>query len=246
MVMPLKCKVGSTWEGKYGCFEILEYNSKNDVIVKFLDTGYIKATQSSSVLKGTVKDPYFKNIFGVGCVGETPTSVNGEVKASYHTWRDMIRRCYEAETMLRNPAYVGVTVCDDWLCFANYEKWYDLHYIPTYQVDKDLTILGNRIYCPDACCFIPQRINCIIGAKSYSNKPLPTGVSFHKRDKIYNAKCWDGERLIHLGDFTCVEEACKIYVDFKTTLVRKIAHQYYTSGVITKTVYDNLYNFKFQ
>lgn len=245
MVMPLKYKKGSVYRGKYGDFEIIEYNSKQDIVVMFLNTGYIKSTQSSSILKGTVKDPYFKNIFDVGCVGETTTSLDGVVKTSYHTWRDMIRRCYDTFTILKNPAYVGVTVCEDWLCFSNYELWYDINYIPNFQIDKDLTIIGNRVYRPEACCFLPRRLNCIIGAKSYSGKVLPTGVSLHKRDGVFNAKCWDGYRLVHLGDFSCANDAQEAYIVYKTNLVRSVADEYYKDGIINKVVYNNLCKFIF-
>lgn len=244
--MPLKCKIGSKWEGKYGNLEVLSYESKHKVLVRFIETGHVKFTQSANVMNGKVKDPYYKNIFGVGCVGMSNTSnPDGSIKKSYHSWRGILRRCYDEKSFIKNPTYRGVTVCEDWLCFENYEKWYDKYAREGFHVDKDFTVIGCKIYSPLTCEFIPAKINSIIGKKDITNKKLPTGVSYHTRDKIYNSKCWDGDKLVHLGDYYCPEQAREVYLDYKTNLVREVAEYYYQVGDISEVIRDNLYNFDF-
>ena len=72
-----------------------------------------------------MKDNFYKSVCGVGYLGNTSTSKNKKVKHSYRIWLGMIRRCYDNKDLNKNKAYVGCTVCDEWLCYANFEKWYD-------------------------------------------------------------------------------------------------------------------------
>lgn len=235
---------GSIWTGKYGDFTITTYKSGSKIKVTFLETNYSKYTSAKSVSDGTVKDPYFKNIFGVGCVGETPTSVSGKVKRSYHNWRDMIKRCYSPAASKTDPTYKDVTVCSDWLCFSEYEKWYEDNYVVGWELDKDLTVVGNKLYSPDTCVFVPVRINNLIGNKNLVRKTLPVGVSYHRRDKIYNAKCNVGKVLVHLGDYDCPEEARRVYVSYKSKHIQSVATEAFHNNEINSVVYKNLMDWK--
>lgn len=59
------------------------------------------------------------------------------------------------------PTYEGCTVCDEWLYFSNFKKWFDENYIEGFQLDKDIIIRGNKVYSPQTCCFVPKEINII-------------------------------------------------------------------------------------
>lgn len=239
--------IGSKWSGKYGDLIILEYENKSKILVKFLLTGFEKYTNASAIRKGTVKDPYFPTVASVGSIGNTTSSVNGKVKNSYHTWRGIISRCYEYKK--NTQTYFGkVEVCKEWWCFENFEKWYDEHYIEGYQVDKDLTVLGSKIYSPETCSFIPNRINCIMGKKDYNtvrkHLNLPVGVSYHVRDEKYTAQCFDGEKLQHFGYHDTPEGAFIAYKNFKERLIKSVAEESYKLGEISQTVYENLINYE--
>lgn len=243
MVMPRKLLVGKIYPNKYGNFEVLEYKNKKEVIIKFCNTGSIKKTNSSSCLKGLVKDLYYPTVVGVGFMGETTSSVNGKVKNSYHTWRGMLRRCYqdngEAQT------YYGIiTVCPEWFCYANYEKWYDKNYVEGYEIDKDFTSPNSKIYSPETCSFIPNVINAIMGKKKFNtvrkHKGLPVGVSYHIRDEKYTSQCYDGNKLQHFGYHYTPESAFKEYKVFKEQLIKDTAKRYFSSGCISEQVYKTL------
>lgn len=239
--------VGSVWDGKYGNLIVKDYINKNKVLVRFINTGYEKFTDSSAIRKGTVKDPYFPTVAGVGCIGNTTSSVNGKVKGSYHVWRGMMSRCYEYKKSSRTY-YGEVEVCKEWWCFEVYEKWYNENYIEGYQVDKDLTIAGSKIYSPETCCFIPNRINCIMGKKKYNtirrHENLPVGVSYHIRDGKFTAQCFDGDKLQHFGYHDTPDSAFSAYKEFKEELIKSIALEYYESGSISNAVYKSLMNYK--
>lgn len=92
--------------------------------------------------------------------------------ANSATWRTMLSRCYS----VKNRAYPlyggrGVTVCDDWLEFQKFAKWYETNYVPGWKIDKDLIIPGNKVYSPDGCCLLPEKIHQFI---THGRIGLPT------------------------------------------------------------------------
>lgn len=238
---------GSIWDSNYGQLEILEYINKSKILIKFLNTGYERYTSASNIHSGSVRDVYYPTVVGVGFLGETTVSVNGKVKSSYHVWRGMLYRCYDIDNYA--PTYFNiVVVCEDWKCYAVFEKWYDENYVDGFYLDKDLTVLDCKIYSPETCCFIPNKLNCILGRKDLSkakvHKNLPVGVSYHVRDEKYTSQCFDGDKLQHFGYHDTPEEAFSVYKTFKESLLKTLAEDYYTKGIINQTVYDNLINYE--
>lgn len=249
MVMPRKYGKGYRAVGDYGEFEVLEYVSKKEVLIRFTETGYETTASANNVAKGKVKDPFRPNVWGIGYLGNAKASYkdNGKIrlKVSYNTWSHMLRRCYgfAAENV---KTYQDCSVCDEWLCFENYEKWFDENYIESYHVDKDLKVIGNRIYSPETCVFIPPRINTILGFKTYNSvrkdgfKHLPVGVSWHKRDLVYTARCWDEDKLVSLGYHHTPEAAFYEYKNYKEAVIKRVSKKYYDLGLLDKIVYENL------
>jgi len=145
---------------KYGDFKIIQYKRNNDVTIEFLNTGFITKTQSSHIRRdGQVKDPYAKIIKGVACKGMSNSTSKSK---AYITWIGMVSRCYCKKTQDKHPTYKGCSVCDEWLCFEVFEKWYCENYPKDglkYHLDKDIKVDGNRIYSPETCMFVTQRDN---------------------------------------------------------------------------------------
>jgi hypothetical protein len=247
MIMPRKLIEGEVYENKYGSFKVLSYLNKNNVIVQFLKTGSIKTTNSCNALSGRVKDQYHPTVAGVGCIGNTTSSVDGKVKHSYHTWRGMLERCYNPKKK-QNTYYGVVSVCKEWWCFEEYEKWYDEHFIEGFQVDKDFTVMGCNLYSPDTCCFIPNKINAILGKKTYNTVRkhigLPVGVSYHVRDEKYTSQCYDGNKLQHFGYHDTPEDAFLAYKPMKESYIQDAAQECYAKGEINETVYNNLMSYE--
>lgn len=250
--MPRKYGVGYRATGNYGEFEVVEYIDKSRVRIVFLETGFEVWCASSNVAKGTVRDPYFRSVYGIGYIGNTSTSIRvGDkniLKQAYNTWHDMLRRCC-SDTEGKMRTYEDCYVCEEWLCFENYEIWFDSNFVEGYQVDKDFLYLGNRKYSPNTCVFIPREINATLGyktnntcrKKAYSD--LPVGVSFHKRDKIFTARCWCKGRLKSLGYHATPELAFKAYKEFKESRLKILAEHYFLQGSICEKVYKNLLNY---
>ncbi|PHS02412.1 MAG: hypothetical protein COA78_21060 [Blastopirellula sp.] len=153
-----------------GRCKVLEYIDSSNVVVEFLDTGYICTSEAASVKKGLVKDRLKPNVCGVGFVGvggydaaykRVPTK-------PYVTWKSMLERCY-GNVQKRCPTYKGVTVCNEWHNFQVFAQWFNDNYIDGFQLDKDIKTEGNKIYSPSTCLFVSRKDNSIKAvAKSYT------------------------------------------------------------------------------
>lgn len=92
-------------------------------------------------------------------------------KKSYRVWLSMIYRCYGKNI---RPYYKNCNVCNEWLCYENFEKWFNENYYEIdneiVALDKDIFSCENKIYSPNTCIFVPQRINSAFVMKSYITK----------------------------------------------------------------------------
>ncbi|EGF0806017.1 hypothetical protein IBO29_003916 [Salmonella enterica] len=159
-----KYKNGDVLESSnFGLFTIIDWKSYKSVTIQFHNTGYIKEVKSSALTKRAIKDPYARTVYGVGCLGiGGVASINGKHTRAYKTWGTMLQRCYDDKYQSKYPTYKGCTVCERWLCFANFDKdikhlkgfaeWSDP--VNGYSLDKDILIPNNRVYSPDACMFV--------------------------------------------------------------------------------------------
>ena len=166
-------RLGMTFTSNEGClFFVKEYKSNSDVTVKFMDEhGAEIHTTWQNCRKGQVKNPYFTSVFRVACLGEGDfvTYVNGKDTREYALWKEMLRRCYSDKFHEKQPTYANVTVCERWLCFANFLE--DLPLIENYELwmngeekmslDKDLKQQGikNKVYSLDTVKFVTASEN---------------------------------------------------------------------------------------
>jgi len=143
---------------------ILKYESANDITVQF-ESGYLVSSKYVNFITGNIKDPYSKSVYGKGYLGEGKykASENGKNTKAYAAWNSMLQRCYDKSTSYNLESYVGCTVCDEWLNFQSFAKWYyDNHYKvknKKLHLDKDIKYDGNKIYSPWTCLLVPSDIN---------------------------------------------------------------------------------------
>lgn len=172
---------------------------------------------------------------------------NGSTKGlvSYKLWGNMLIRCYDSKYQEKESTYKGCTVCDEWLYFSNFKKWFDdpaNGYRDGYQLDKDILGNGAKVYSPETCCFVPQEINNMF--TKYTNKDnLHQGLSINRIGRIYTRLGMDGKRKV-LGTFDTSEEAFIVYKEAKESYIKKIAQQYYDEGKIVERTYNALMNYE--
>jgi len=126
----------------------------------------------------------------------------------------MLVRCYDNTSQRLNPAYVGVTVCKDWLKFSNFKSWMETQTWEGLQLDKDIIKVGNKIYAPETCCFVSSALNNMVEGRVTEGKSLPTGVT-QRESGMYSARIRLYSKQTPLGTYKTVEEAHKAYVKAK-------------------------------
>jgi hypothetical protein len=184
-----------------------------------------------------------KYIYGIGI-----NDYEGFIKESdeaYKTWFQMLRRCYNKEWKNEHPTYQDCTVCDEWLYFSNFKKWFDdpnNGYIKGYFLDKDVRVKGNKIYSPETCCFLPPKISSITTQSNALRGALPIGVS--SCENKFRVRLSERNKLIHLGTFNTKEEAFLAYKQEKERHIKELAEEYYKKSEINKAAYEGLLSFK--
>lgn len=182
-------------------------------------------------------------VFGVGI-----NDYNAKVKTkgihldSYVRWKILLQRCYSKKYQASHPRYVGCVVCNEWLSYSSFKKWYDKYYIQGYDLDKDILVKGNKIYSPNTCCFVPHEINILVRDYNYKDKHfnLPTGISYDKLRKKYKS---GGYFNSIQKRFDFINDAISYYNIVKKEYINKIAEEYYKSNKISEKVYIALKNY---
>ena len=234
--------------------KIVEYNGKNDIIVEFQDKYKTKVkAEYGQFKKGRVKNPYHKSVYGVGYIGEGKYKVseNGRQTKAYKTWNHMLMRCYDPYYLNKKPTYRDCIVCNEWHCFQNFAKWYEENVYncnnEKMNLDKDILCRGNKIYSPETCCIIPQRINSLFVKCDASRGKYPIGVYWNKKDNKFRAQCQvldkNGKsKQEYLGYYDNKYEAFQVYKKFKESYIKQVADEY--RNIIPIELYEALYNYE--
>lgn len=151
---------------------------------------------------------------------------------SYKTWDTMIRRCYSKYKQVENPTYIGCSVCEEWLTFSNFKRWFDENYIEGYELDKDILVKGNKVYSPETCCFVPKRLNLLIRSMR------PDKCVFQYSTYRYRVEFTVNKEKIILGNYSDKDEANKVARDFERKTMFETINEYLANGKITKDIYN--------
>jgi hypothetical protein len=169
---------------------------------------------------------------------EYKSRIDGEHTVQYNIWMAMKQRCNSKDLHVAHPSYKNCYICEEWLDFQVFAKWFDANYVEGYQLDKDLLVKGNKMYSPDTCCFIPQEINLAI-IKPCIERELPIGVYKHRKRFVVHIK--ENKQSKYLGLFSTVEEAANCYINNKKQQLKALACKY--RGKIPSRAYKTLINY---
>lgn len=227
-----------------GSCTVIQSNSWDDIIIRHHDAhGHVMKVQSSKLRLGEVRNPYWPSVYGVGFVGVGKHKASeGRVQTrEYNLWGAMLQRAYDEKLHKKHPSYKGVTVCKEWHNFQNFAEWAKLQENSResgFHLDKDLTILGNKEYSPDACSFVPRIVNTIITDCAKSRGKNPVGVIYRKRDSRYYAQINVDGVMRHIGCFSSPEDAFEAYKAKRIDRIREVANE--NRHLISETIYKNL------
>lgn len=233
--------------------KIISYRGTFDIDVLVNDEvgTVIRNASYGNLKKGNIKNPNHKSVYGVGYfgIGKHKARIDNIKTEKYKVWWTMMQRCYstKAKSRSRNSSYGNCTVCDEWHNFQNFGDWYDTNYYQldceTMHLDKDILFKGNKIYSPETCVFVPEKINSIFEKSLKARGEYPIGVSYHKRDNIFEANCNNGitGTQKYLGRFSTPHDAFNSYKKYKEDLIKQLANIYY--GKIPHNVYTAMMNY---
>lgn len=242
-----KERTGETNYNLYGSkMTIVEYNGAKDIMVEF-DNGYKTKSAYQYFKKGNIISPYNKTVYNIGYLGEGKyNAIVNKVQTIQHLyWNSMFHRCYSSKYHENKPTYVECTVCKEWHNFQNFAKWFDENY---YQIegqrihlDKDILIKGNKIYSPNTCIFVPQRINSLFIKRNNCRGKYPIGVSAFKNK--FMVRCNDKfNNSQNLGYFDTPKDGFYLgYKPFKENLIKEIANEY--KEFIPTELYDAMMSY---
>lgn len=187
MLIPKDMVEGFLHNTKNGLIKIVKYTDRNSVLVEFVNSGYRVSCKSQAAREGRITDRMSPTVLGVAMIGDGPyrNTINYKTTKEYKCWISMIYRCYDkSSSNYHRYGGRGVKVCDEWLNFQNFAKWYHEH-IPAHgnnwQLDKDIKVDGNLIYGPDFCVFASPQENTenAISKKFKMKSPSGDVVEFY-------------------------------------------------------------------
>ena len=221
---------------------VIGYENKKKVSIQF-ENGYITNVMINNIKKGAIKNPYHPSVFNLGYygVGKYRAKINRVDTKSYKTWYNMFLRCYSKKIQEKQPTYTVCSIDERWHNFQNFAEWYEENYKEGFQLDKDILIKGNKIYSPETCCFVPQKINILFIKNNINRGKYPIGVVKEGNRYIACLKLGHGIQK-YLGTFDTIEEAFNAYKIAKEAYIKEVANKW--KDQITEECYEAMYNYK--
>ena len=168
-----------------------------------------------------------KKVYGVGINDADyvirPTIDGKQVDCPfYKTWKEMLGRCYCKKQSSTYPNYIGCFVASEWHSYIAFRNWMYEQQWRGKELDKDIIKPNNKVYGPDTCMFVTHRINSLLTDRKAARGVWPLGVSYHKRDAIYQAAvCIKGKNKA-LGRYSTPEEAYAAYCLAKADYIESL------------------------
>ena len=172
-------------------FEIIDYIDCANVTIRYSDGFIAHNVQYTHIKSKSVSNPYHKSVYGIGFMGEGiyKSKIDNKNTRIYSVWHNVFGRCYDVKVQEKHPSYIGCSVAKEWHNFQNFAKWFEENYNPEtmddWHLDKDILIKGNKIYSPDTCCFVPNKINGMLKSPSLRNNTGMIGVHYDKNFDKY-------------------------------------------------------------
>lgn len=222
------------------------FDASNDPYPIRYGGGVIYTSHMAGVTRSSIeKRKKVIMVYGVGYCSVKNERYSNTAHKSYLTWRNMLKRCYSSEDKCKNYRELGVRVCEEWLDYSVFEKWFDRNYyeIPGEKMalDKDILTHGNLVYSPENCVFVPQRINQLFVRDKRRRGNLPIGVYYSKAKNVYVSSCSVNGNNVKSAHKT-VADAFLAYKQIKEQHVKDFAAKY--RGFIPEKLYNAMMMFE--
>lgn len=243
-------RLGESRTMNCGCdAEIIEYNNANDITIIFKTTKEIIKSTYRMFKLGQIKSHYRVSVYGMGIMGLEGIMDKDTKKVSkaFKSWSHMLERCYTDRIHKLRPTYIGCEVCEEWLYYTNFKKWYDNNYYKVenecMHLDKDILHKGNKTYSPDNCIFVPQFINDLFTKRQNDRGEYPIGVSLRSNSNKYSCRCNRNRgKSNYVESFNTPEEAFYRYKYIKEQYIKEVAEQYKDN--IPNSLFNAMYKYE--
>ena len=233
---------------KYDYSKVIYKNQSTKVIIVCPIHGEFTQLPSSHLIgygcHRCANDKLKRKIYGVATNDDVCAGDGKPMSDAYVAWRCILGRCYSKSIQEKQPCYKNCKVCDEWLLFSNFKRWFEENRVKGYAIDKDLTQHGitNKIYSPSTCNFVPQRINSLLTKNDLHRGKYKIGVQ--KSYDRYNASMSVIDGCRYIGTFDTENEAFKAYKREKEKYIKEVADDYFSRGLITERVRDLMYKYE--
>lgn len=246
---PVDQRLGETKENNQGRqMTIIAYRDARDIDIQFSNGFIVEHTQYQLFERGTISDPFYPNVCGVGYMGMRTVYTDSKKYAKpSEVWHSMLKRCYN-ENCQRHQWYEDCVVDERWHNFATFLQWWNENYyelpegMGRIELDKDFKIKNCRIYGPDTCLLIPQRINGCKPNRRTGDRELPIGITFNKEKQKYRVRTNVDGKDTRIGYYDTFGEAFSVFKSVKENEMKKLANLY--KPYIPQEVYDAVMNYE--
>jgi len=138
------------------------------------------------------------------------TSGKRGVHSGYKAWYTMLQRCHSEICKDRHPTYTNVSMCEEWLSSSKFVDWWKVQRKEDgWQLDKDLLVVGNKVYSPDTCICVPRWLNNFTTDSAANRGKYMIGVTWRNDRKKYQSSCRNPllDKQEHVGYFLTELEA---------------------------------------
>ena len=239
-------KIGYEFSNRYGeTFKVVG-DSECRIVAIIDNYGRSYKKDRYSIISKNIMTPYSKSYYGVGYLGEGPYDIcvigSGDINKCGAVWTDMLRRCYKPYSMKKFITYKDCSVCDEWHNFQNFAEWFYANYKDGMQIDKDLLKHGNKVYCPENCCFVPQEINKFFTDRIDKRGDYGHGVRMKPSGNFAARIKFDGKEK-SLGTFKTLSCAKSAYKTAKEEIAVILANRH--KDIIGDRIYNAMINYKY-
>ena len=148
--------------------------------------------------------------------------VNRKLKRLY---LDMVKRCESLRYKEEFPTYKECALDTRWsgeMGYINFTTWIKVqvgfNYLISNQkwsLDKDILVKGNKLYSPDTCVLVPQKLNNFFTDCTKNRGKYLVGVSLDKTSGKFRPHISVDGKNKHLGRYASESEAYEVYLEEK-------------------------------
>lgn len=160
---------------------------------------------------------------------------------AYKAWHHMLLRAYNQRYNTKHPTYGAVTVCDEWLIFSNFRRWFIENHVDCCELDKDILSKENKIYSPETCIYVPQWLNKFTTNRKSKRGKYLIGVSWDLKSDKFRAQVSNcnpaGNKKEYLGVFDNELEAYNAWLTRKLEIALELKPE---MDIIDLRIYPNV------